>query len=84
MTCSTQSWEAPTTMAETFAILSSHGVLARDLATGLSRAVGFRNIAVHEYQEMDWAIVYRLCTEQLSVFRAFAAAITRAWPDPTE
>ncbi|MFK7889521.1 MAG: HepT-like ribonuclease domain-containing protein [Granulosicoccus sp.] len=26
-------------------------------------AVGFRNLTVHCYDDIDWSIVYQLCTE---------------------
>ena len=41
----------------------------------MKKAVGFRNIVVHNYQEIDWAIVFNLCYHKLDDFRAFAQAI---------
>jgi uncharacterized protein YutE (UPF0331/DUF86 family) len=41
----------------------------------LRRVVGFRNITVHNYERMDWAIVHSSCQERLDDFRRFAAAI---------
>jgi len=39
----------PDTMGQTFDILAQAGVLHNDLASRLKKAVGFRNIAVHNY-----------------------------------
>lgn len=79
---SQQGWTAPSTMAETFTTLSEQGVIGTALADPLRRAVGFRNISVHEYQKIDWDRVYRLITEELDVFREFAAAVVGAFgPD---
>ncbi len=72
---SQRGWTAPSTMAETFTTLAEHDALGDELADRLRRAVGFRNISVHEYEKIDWDRVYRLITEHLEVFREFAAAI---------
>jgi uncharacterized protein YutE (UPF0331/DUF86 family) len=44
----------------------------------MGKAVGFRNTAVHAYQEIDWEIVYRIITEHLSDFRDFSRQILTA------
>jgi len=68
----------PDTMAETFKSLNKAGYLD-DLATErMTKAVGFRNTAVHAYQEMDWEIVYRIITEHLDDFRDFSRQMMRA------
>jgi len=41
----------------------------------MKNAVGFRNIAVHNYQSIDWAIVYAICKQRLRDFQAFARSI---------
>lgn len=40
-----------------FRILAQAGLITRDLGESLKRMVGFRNVAVHEYQELDLAKV---------------------------
>ena len=68
----------PDTMADTFKSLNKAGSLD-DLATErMTKAVGFRNTAVHAYQEMDWEIVYRIITEHLDDFRDFSRQIMKA------
>ena len=49
--------EQTPTMAETFLALSRHGLLDSQLASRLAKAVGFRNIAVHEYNTLDMNIL---------------------------
>ena len=68
---------APTTMAESFDQLQSLGVISAELASRMKKAVGFRNIAVHAYQRIDWEIVYAITAKRLDDFRAFADAIAR-------
>ena len=46
----------------------------------MKKAVGFRNIVVHNYQEIDWGIVFNICHHELDEFRAFAQAIVRILP----
>ena len=66
---------APTTMAAAFEALHTLHILSSDLANSMKRAVGFRNIVVHNYQEIDWKIVFNICHHKLDDFRAFAQAI---------
>lgn len=66
---------APKTMAEAFLVLQSLGLLSHPCALHMSKAVGFRNIAVHEYESIDWDIVFAIATRHLDDFRKFAAEI---------
>jgi len=50
-------------------------VLDAALADRLRRAVGFRNIAVHNYDIIDWQIVMVLSGAPLQDFEDFARAI---------
>jgi uncharacterized protein YutE (UPF0331/DUF86 family) len=75
-------WETPSTMGGSFSILVGNNVLDPDLADRLARAVGFRNISVHEYQAIDWDRVYTIITTHLDDFRIAARALTDAWNTP--
>jgi len=66
---------APSTMGENFEILKDLNVIGSELAARLTKAVGFRNIAVHSYQDIDWKIVFHICRDNLDDFRAFAKAV---------
>ncbi len=59
------------TMRAAFATLQRIQVLSQITAEHMMKAVGFRNIAVHVYQEIDWAIVYSIVHERLNDFRDF-------------
>lgn len=63
---------APETMADTFLVLARADCLDDAVAERMIKAVGFRNTAVHAYQEIDWHIVYRIITDHLDDFRDFA------------
>jgi len=69
--------EQASTMAETFLALSKHGLLDGRLASRLAKAVGFRNIAVHEYDTLDMNILYAIITNEIGCFYEFAEAVLR-------
>jgi len=66
----------PSTMAEHFDALNRLQVISPALADRMKKAVGFRNLAVHSYQAIDWNIVYQICSRHLDDFRQFAKAIS--------
>ncbi len=66
---------APATMGESFVVLAKLHVIDETIAANLKRAVGFRNVAVHDYEDIDWAIVYAICTRHLQDFRVFAGKV---------
>lgn len=66
----------PNTMGEAFDRLQQAGVIDADLRTHMKKAVGFRNIAVHAYERIDWAVVFAIATRDLGNFTRYAQAIT--------
>lgn len=62
----------PNTMGQTFEQLAATCGLDATLATRLRKAVGFRNLAVHSYAAIDWAIVHTIATQRLADFDNFA------------
>lgn len=65
----------PSTMAETFKYLAENKLIDSKNAEDLSHAVGFRNIAVHQYENINCRIVYEIITNHLNDFTIFAQAI---------
>ena len=49
--------------------------MSRELASGLKKSVGFRNIAVHNYDSINWLIVHSIVKHNLGEFTEFAKAI---------
>jgi len=56
-------------------LLLKLGVLETELAKRLKKSVGFRNLAVHNYEAINWAIVHAIATRHLVDFEAFAKAV---------
>ena len=61
----------PSTLADAFTLLERGAGLDSELATRMRSMVGFRNIAVHEYQALDPAILKAILTGHLDDLRAF-------------
>lgn len=72
-------WPIPTNRPRkrwaAFDALAGMGAIDAALARRMRAAVGFRNIAVHNYQAVDWAIVFAISRGGLDDFRAFAGAM---------
>ena len=66
---------APATMAESFEKLKEEGVISSELAEKLIKAVGFRNISVHECQSIDWDIVFSIIHRNLPEFKKYIKAV---------
>jgi len=69
--------QPPATMGEVFRSLCKLAVMDSDLSERMVKAVGFRNTAVHAYQEIDWNIVFAIITTRLGDFGQFAQCILK-------
>lgn len=72
---STSNELSPVTMGEAFSTLERLGVIDSQVTTSMRKAVGFRNIAVHNYETINWTIVHSICRDQLLDFRHFAQSV---------
>lgn len=59
----------PKDSRDAFSLLASAGRLPPELADSLKRMVGFRNIAVHDYREIDFEIVKAIIDRDFPDFR---------------
>jgi uncharacterized protein YutE (UPF0331/DUF86 family) len=64
----------PQSSRDAFALLAEAGVIEPALAAALQRMVGFRNLAVHRYQELDLVILGRIVEDRLVDFETFVAS----------
>ena len=58
----------PQDSRDAFSLLVEAGLLDSELGERLKKMVGFRNVAVHNYQSLNLDIVQRLVTERLGDF----------------
>lgn len=70
----------PQTMGETFERLVEAGRITPDLGLRLRRAVGFRNLALHNYDPINGSIVHAIATKNIGDFDAFARAVFEGLP----
>ncbi len=60
----------PKESKEVFALLAEAKLISKGLAERLQKMVGFRNIAVHDYNDIDYTIVRRIVEHRLDDFKA--------------
>ena len=65
----------PQSSRDVFTLLAQAGWIEHDLATSMQKMVGFRNIAVHDYQALQLPIVEAVITKHLDDFTAYSKAI---------
>ncbi len=66
---------APTSMRKVFDGLQVMSVVSEAVAVRMKNAVGFRNIAVHCYDDLNLNIVFSICTQRLDDFKQFAKEV---------
>ncbi len=67
---------APATMGDVFSTLERLKVITPSVCGSMKKAVGFRNVAVHNYDVINWEIVFAICQTFLVDFRQFAKEIS--------
>ena len=75
-------WGLPASLKEHFTLLAGQGLIDQELSRHLEAMVGFRNIAVHEYQDLNVTILKRVLRERLEDFAAFESAVKRFLNQP--
>ncbi|PXW86743.1 uncharacterized protein DUF86 [Nitrosomonas sp. Nm84] len=64
-------------MGEAFTTLHELDAITSESCKQLKKAIGFRNIAMHHYEVINWEIVYAICQNSLQDFRRLAQGIIR-------
>jgi uncharacterized protein YutE (UPF0331/DUF86 family) len=68
----------PQETREAFELLERARLLDAPLADRLKKMVGFRNVAIHDYQKLSLDIVQRIITDHLDDFTSFATLLLRS------
>jgi uncharacterized protein YutE (UPF0331/DUF86 family) len=72
-----EKYAAPDSNAAAVRLLGAHRIIEEELAAEVAGAVGFRNVLVHRYTEVDDRVVFE-ALGRLEVFRLFVAQVS-AW-----
>ncbi|MHB8829065.1 MAG: type VII toxin-antitoxin system HepT family RNase toxin [Syntrophales bacterium] len=67
----------PETVRENFVLLQKAGVLSTECGGKLEKMVGFRNIAIHNYQALDGAILRAILCEHLGDLEEFSTMVLK-------
>ncbi|MBB4073842.1 uncharacterized protein YutE (UPF0331/DUF86 family) [Anoxybacillus voinovskiensis] len=65
----------PQTSRDAFTLLEQHGIISSSLSQKMKAMVGFRNIAVHDYQELNLTILQKILDDHLTDFTEFTKTI---------
>ena len=68
----------PQSARDVFSLLAQAGRIEPPLAEGLQRMVGFRNIAVHDYQSLQLPITVAIIEKHLDEFLQYSKAILQS------
>jgi uncharacterized protein YutE (UPF0331/DUF86 family) len=77
-------WETPERYRDIVTTLTAHGVLPADKLNTFYSIVGFRNLAVHNYEKMDVEAVYSIVTKHVEDLRLFGRAVAAAASKPEQ
>ncbi len=73
--CATSTDKLPQTMGQTFDVLLEMNIIDQEIMTKMKKSVGFRNIAVHNYDEIDLKLTYEIASDHLNDFIRFIQQI---------
>ena len=67
----------PQSNRDSFRLLADAAVISRELAERLQKMVGFRNVAVHRYRDLDVAVLVSVIRNDLEDLLRFAEGVAR-------
>lgn len=65
----------PQDSRDAFSLLGRAGLLSSDAVAHMQAMVGFRNVAVHDYQSMSLPILRAILSDHLADFQTFSSAL---------
>jgi len=65
----------PQSARDVFALLADNNWIDKSLADSLKRMIGFRKIAIHEYQNLQLPITVKIINEHLDEFLQYSYAV---------
>ncbi|KIM13248.1 MAG: hypothetical protein KU38_00895 [Sulfurovum sp. FS08-3] len=71
----------PKTSREVFVLLEENKILSKEISHSMQKMVGFRNLAVHDYQNLNLDIVVAIVINHLKDFDIFIKEIQNENPN---
>lgn len=75
--CALKRLGVPQDSKEVFQLLDDHQLITSEIAQSMKGMVGFRNVAVHDYQAINLAILKSILEKHLSDFTDFTSYILK-------
>lgn len=72
---STRKLGIPQTKKEAFKKLEENGIISKQMSKNMQNMIGFRNIAVHDYKQIDESILQEVIEKHLNDLLEFARTI---------
>ena len=66
----------PQTSRDAFELLAQNAIISQACATAMKHMVGFRNIAVHNYQNIQTPVLHAILRKHLADFEAFLTELS--------
>jgi uncharacterized protein YutE (UPF0331/DUF86 family) len=72
-----KNYRKPSTMSESFHILREENVITAELTDQMVKMTGFRNVIAHDYEDLNYDIVYDVLQNRLKNVGDFIDIISR-------
>ena len=68
----------PQSSKEAFLLLQQNGIIDTELSKSMQNMVGFRNIAIHEYQSLNLEILDSIINTDIVELRTFLSVLLKS------
>lgn len=72
-----KNFRKPSTMAESFHILEENEVISKDLAQKMIGMTGFRNAIAHDYDKINYDLVYKIIHQDIEDLIIFTDIVSK-------
>lgn len=72
-----KNFRKPSTMAESFHILEENSIISKDLTQKMIGMTGFRNAIAHDYDKINYDLVYKIIHQDIEDLQIFTAIVSR-------
>jgi uncharacterized protein YutE (UPF0331/DUF86 family) len=70
-----KNFRKPATLGESFRILEENGVILPELTEKMVKMTGFRNVVAHDYDKINYDIIYDMLQNRLDDIKVFLEVI---------